>query len=235
MNVDQPGHRLWTAGRPGRKQKDLLERALEIEEQHFGEEHFEVAKTLSNLGNAYGKLGDPRKQKDLLERALKILMKNTSGEEHFEVAITLGNLGIAYGQLGEHNMKKDLLERSLKILEQHFGEDHFEVAKTLNNLAIAYFHLGDHNRSKNLLEQALKIFEQHYGEEHVEVAIVLVDLVQRLWKTWATTRSGRTSSNVLSRSMSDTSGGNMLRSRKTSTTWHVRTAPSVTAGTKPGF
>ena len=28
------------------KEKNLLERALEIEEQHFGEAHFEVAKTL---------------------------------------------------------------------------------------------------------------------------------------------------------------------------------------------
>ena len=38
----------------------------------------QVANTLTNLGIAYGQLGDPRKQKDLLERALKI-QENTSG------------------------------------------------------------------------------------------------------------------------------------------------------------
>ena len=36
------------------QQKDLLERALRILEQHYGKEHPEVAKTLANLGNAHG-------------------------------------------------------------------------------------------------------------------------------------------------------------------------------------
>ena len=72
-----------------RKQKDLLERSLKIQEKHFGADHFQVAITLGNLGNANGKLGDPSKQKDLLERALKIEEKHF-GEEHFEVAKNVG-------------------------------------------------------------------------------------------------------------------------------------------------
>ena len=40
------------------KQKELLERALAIEEKAYGPDHPEVAITLTNLGNAYGKLGD---------------------------------------------------------------------------------------------------------------------------------------------------------------------------------
>ena len=32
-----------------RTQKELLERALKIKEVHFGEEHYEVARTLVNL------------------------------------------------------------------------------------------------------------------------------------------------------------------------------------------
>ena len=40
------------------KQRDLLERALKIDEAYFGEDHKEVAITLTNLGNAYGDLGD---------------------------------------------------------------------------------------------------------------------------------------------------------------------------------
>ena len=38
------------------KAKDILERALNIEEQHFGQGHFEVAKTITTLGNVYGRL-----------------------------------------------------------------------------------------------------------------------------------------------------------------------------------
>ena len=35
------------------KKKDLLERALEMKEKHFGREHFEVAITLYNLALAH--------------------------------------------------------------------------------------------------------------------------------------------------------------------------------------
>ena len=36
--------------------KDLFERTLRIEEQHYGQEHPEVAATLTNLGIAHRKL-----------------------------------------------------------------------------------------------------------------------------------------------------------------------------------
>ena len=63
----------------------MLERALAINEAAYGPEHTEVAITLTNLGNAYGALGD-RKTKELLERALAI-KEAAYGPEHTEVAI----------------------------------------------------------------------------------------------------------------------------------------------------
>ena len=59
--------------------KDLLERALKIQEKHYGEDHFELAVTLGNLGCAYGELGDHNKEKDLLERALEMKGKALRG------------------------------------------------------------------------------------------------------------------------------------------------------------
>ena len=38
--------------------KGLLERALKIDEKHFGPEHPSTGITLANLGLAYGNLGD---------------------------------------------------------------------------------------------------------------------------------------------------------------------------------
>ena len=40
--------------------KASYERALAIEEKHYGPEHVTVARTLTNLGTAYGDLGDAR-------------------------------------------------------------------------------------------------------------------------------------------------------------------------------
>ena len=65
--------------------RDLLERALRIQEAHYEPDHFEVAITLGNLGNAHGQLGDVAKKRDLLERALRI-QEAHYGPDHFEVA-----------------------------------------------------------------------------------------------------------------------------------------------------
>ena len=108
--------------------KDLLERALKIKEQHFGEDHFEVAITLVNLGNANGELGDHKKKKDLLERALEIEEKHF-GEEHFEVGITLYNLALAHGDLGDRGNKARILTKVLPIFERHFGMHHENCGK----------------------------------------------------------------------------------------------------------
>eukprot|EP00971_Amphidinium_carterae_P167919 3326960-Amphidinium_carterae.1 len=54
------------------KKRDYLERALWIQEAHYGQNHPDVARTLMSLGNAYGALGDASKKRDHLERALRI-------------------------------------------------------------------------------------------------------------------------------------------------------------------
>ena len=59
-----------------------------------------MAITLTNLGNAYGDLGDAAKQRELLERALAI-KEREYGREHREVAPTVFTLGIAYRALGD--------------------------------------------------------------------------------------------------------------------------------------
>jgi len=100
------------------QQKDLLERVLNINEQHYGKEHPEVAVTLINLGNAHGSLGEYSQQKDLLERALNINEQHY-GKEHPEVAVTLYNLGLAYQDTGDCSRAKECVERALNIFVQH--------------------------------------------------------------------------------------------------------------------
>ena len=58
-----------------------------------------MAITLTNLGVAYGYLGDHAKKRDVLERALAI-NERAYGRDHTSVATTLTNLGVAYGYLG---------------------------------------------------------------------------------------------------------------------------------------
>jgi len=72
---------------------ELWERALVVKERAFGQEHVEVAITLTNLGNAYGVLCGAGRQRDLLERALATKGR-AFGPVHVEVVITLTSLGM---------------------------------------------------------------------------------------------------------------------------------------------
>ena len=81
------------------RRKELLERAWKIKEGFFGQDHPEVAKTLTNLGRAEGELGNAARKKELLERALKI-QEGFFGQGHPGVAGTLRSLGNTEVSLG---------------------------------------------------------------------------------------------------------------------------------------
>jgi len=59
-------------------QKDLHERALRIDEQHYGKDHPKVAISVHNLGVAHDSLGNLCRAKELVERAFKIFVQHGS-------------------------------------------------------------------------------------------------------------------------------------------------------------
>ena len=169
--------------RPDQAERELLKRAIQINEMDHGEDHVAVANTLNSLGHAYGELGESRKQKELLERAFKSQERH-HGEDHFEVAITMTNLGHVHGALG-HPIKQREREREREResswsapsrSRRHYGEDHFAVAITLTNLGNAYIELEDHAVAKDVHERALNIKVKHFGPDHFEVAVTLMNL-----------------------------------------------------------
>jgi hypothetical protein len=101
----------------------VLERALAIQEAHYGADHVEVAATLGNLGNAYGALGDAAKQKALLERAL-VIQEADYGADHVKVAVTKFNLGKATGSL-------DMVSEAHAAFLAHYGPEHSHTQRAL--------------------------------------------------------------------------------------------------------
>ena len=65
------------------KKRDMLERALAIEERAYGPDHVELAITLWNLAEANGNLGDTVRQREILERAL-VINESAYGPDHSE-------------------------------------------------------------------------------------------------------------------------------------------------------
>ena len=108
------------------KQHDYLERALEIEEHHYGPDHPEVAITLTNLGVANNNLGNYTKAMDYLERALKI-NEQFYGPDHLKTAITLSNLADSNKNLGFYRKAKYFFTRSWKILKDFKSDRKIQV------------------------------------------------------------------------------------------------------------
>lgn len=115
--------------------KTYYERALVLNEQHYGKDHIEVANTLTHLGYAYRCLGDAKKAKDLLERALMIKERDY-GHNDFEVVSTLTILGSSYRDLGNPKHSEKLLERAMLIIEKQQGNNNANIDNILAKLSV---------------------------------------------------------------------------------------------------
>ena len=58
--------------------KALYERALAVQQNHYGQDHVEVARTLGNLAGVLHQMGDYDQAKALYERALAVQQITTA-------------------------------------------------------------------------------------------------------------------------------------------------------------
>ena len=71
---------------------EYFTRQLETYEQIYEQNDQEISGALTNLGLAYGDLGNAEKARELLERALA-MDERKYGPDHCKVAMNLANVG----------------------------------------------------------------------------------------------------------------------------------------------
>ena len=169
--------------------RGLLQEALEIEKQQFGELSTEVAETLTCLGDVHNSLGNSQKGRDLLEESLRVYetLRKNHGEykNKLGLARTLISLGILYGGLGFKDTSKDYLERGFSYMQagappnpdelegRRFAQD---ISTTLTDVGHAYLSVGQILQGKKLLDLALMGHKNLHGDDHPEVARTLTVL-----------------------------------------------------------
>jgi tetratricopeptide (TPR) repeat protein len=102
---------------------DMLAEALETFEAHYGDEHYEVAVVLNNLGACHHRAGDVGRAEALYERALAIKVA-LLGSRHPDVAITRYNLAVAHVQRGRDDEASVLVGQALAVFERAVEPDH---------------------------------------------------------------------------------------------------------------
>ncbi|XP_001631469.2 uncharacterized protein LOC5511079 [Nematostella vectensis] len=176
-----------------------LERALQIETQHFGESSLEVAATLTRMADVYSSLENPEKARGLLERAYNIydLQRKKSGEykKPLEFARTMEALGAVYGNLGFKQRSREYIERALSYMQSaapptpdEIEGRRFacEVASALADLGHAYLSCGDAFQGRKMLDLAVSGLKNMYGEEHPEVvrAMTVLGIAHTMQGNW---------------------------------------------------
>jgi tetratricopeptide (TPR) repeat protein len=129
------------------------------------------ANAFSNIGNAYGSLGDFDKALDYMLRAL--IIKQELGDEAAVLAME-NNIASVYQSLGQYDLAMEYITRVVDARRQ-LG-DEFGLSGSLNNLGSLFMDIGDQPSAERALEESLTL-KRRLG--HVQgIAMTVANLGQ---------------------------------------------------------
>ncbi len=177
--------------------KNYYIRVLAIEKKELGNQHAQVAKTLRNLGECFGRQGDFLTNR-LLESQAKAIDFRT-GAEHPHVAMmekmykrmrqlkgdkdpaTIGQLRLLAHtyQLAGNTTKAEAADKEYwQAKAELVGTDSIEWAEELQQGAILDFMANKHARAVDKLSRSLEIQEKVLGPNHQDLDLTLNFLSQ---------------------------------------------------------
>lgn len=160
----------------------LHERALSLRRGAHGEDHEEVAQSLTYLADALRHQGRYREADAAARRALAI-QERVLGPGHPETAVTLGQLSSLAVYLGDLDAAEALARQALAVREQALGPDDPLVGQSWGLLGQTIRRKGDVVGTEEAFRRALAIARQHYGTEHPDVAEAMLQLAYTLRDT----------------------------------------------------
>jgi class 3 adenylate cyclase/tetratricopeptide (TPR) repeat protein len=161
--------------------RPLAEQMIGICERHFGVEHPETAKALTNMARVILQLGGVEKAEPLLRRAIAIQEKALPAD-HPDIARTFAVLGGYYSGRGDLAAAEPFFQRALDIRERVLGPEHPLTLGMLDNVAKVVLELGRLEEAEALSRRVLSTKERSYGPEHPDTAFALTALGEVLCK-----------------------------------------------------
>ena len=156
--------------------REMLERALRLQKESWGDAYLGTANTKSVLASVISTAGDLDEAESLQREALAFYLERL-GEKHLTTSTALNNLATTLVQTGKNDAEAmALLERVLIIDDELLGSDHPDVAATLHNLAVVLFRNDQHEKAEEYTLRALQIRRGYYGEAHYLVGATLTNL-----------------------------------------------------------
>ncbi|MFG6100923.1 tetratricopeptide repeat protein [Leptothoe sp. EHU-05/26/07-4] len=143
--------------------------------ERFGNNHLEVARSLSNLASIYQAQGKYEEAEEIFLQALN-LRKQLSGKDDAVCADSLNSLAVLFCRQGRYQEAEKFLKQALEIWKQAYGDEHPHIADALNNLGMLYNDLGKYDDAEPVLLQVLDMRKKLLGSKHPRITTSLNNL-----------------------------------------------------------
>ena len=153
----------------------LLERALALHRDVYGDQHLNTVEARVALAEVYRNLYRVAPAESLLREALAT-ERALLGPEHPRVARTLTELSRTRRDAGDLVTAERLAREALEMRRRAYRGDHPDVAQGTNYLAGLLRRRGDFAHAGPLYEQALAMRRRLYHGDHLDIAESLSDI-----------------------------------------------------------
>ncbi len=150
-------------------------KSLEISKKRFGENHYDYAISLANLGVTYMDIGEYSKALSCMIDARRIY-EITIGKDNLNYTQILQNLSNVFSYLGEYTKCIALEEEILEIHEKMFGKENDEYLNSLADYAHTLKLFGEHFKTIDIYKKCLIITEKTHGKKSYDYAQMLNNL-----------------------------------------------------------
>lgn len=148
--------------------KIQLEKALELNEEIYGRQSKETAKSLHDLGLNHHWVGD-YSLADSLYKASLMINRNVLIEPTQAMADALNDYALLQSENGQYDAAEKLFREALDINRNINGSKNRNVASVMNNLAITLHYKNKLEEAEKYYLEAQKLFIDLFGEMHPEV------------------------------------------------------------------
>jgi tetratricopeptide (TPR) repeat protein len=132
--------------------RSLLRRALTIDRETYGSDHYRVASDLTSLMTVEALAGDLRQAEARLREAIEIIRSAESIEG--ATIVRLSGLGDALSEIAVHDHARSMVMRSLAMVEEALGPNAPATGAVRQNAVIARMRAGDVLLSAGRREEA---------------------------------------------------------------------------------
>ena len=157
------------------KAEPLLNKALALRQDLYGDEHTEVAKSLHAQGLLHMGQGNDQEADSLFRQSLALHQK-LQPENDQRIAQLEMDLGWALNDLERYEEAETLIRRALAVLGAAPNPNRDLIVAATNRLGMALMGQAAYDEAEPVLLEALRLRRELYGESHWLVALSLSNL-----------------------------------------------------------